>query len=217
VFAVLMARGSQRWYFLGWFCCLLFVVACAINQQPVVFLTTVSPNKTYSVQLKREKGMPLPNHVRADVLKSDRLFQSDIWLHTTGDSSDMTFEAGYPDFRWLHDNIVEFYRKQYFDMGTDSVEVQNKTSRSIRYLHLESLNKFLVFDVQPGSSTSLEVPAPHSDSQWIAVEGTFSDSDTIKFSSRSFDRRSSQPVRSFYEVLITESGAIIEEKRSVTR
>ena len=58
--------------------------------------------------------------VRADVSKAGQLFVSDIWLHRAEDSFDLSFEAGFPDVRWLTDNIVEFYRPEYFDQGADS-------------------------------------------------------------------------------------------------
>lgn len=83
-----------------------------------VFFTTNSPSHTYEVKLKGQKGRPLvlTNEVRADVFKGGRPFISDVWLHSTQDALDLSFEAGYPDTRWVTENIVEFYRKQYYEL-----------------------------------------------------------------------------------------------------
>src|SRR5678815_4508899 len=97
------------------------------KQRSQEFLTTTSPDHTYTVRLKGSKGRPLivPNEVRAEVSKAGQLFVSDIWLHRAEDSFDLSFEAGFPEVRWLTDNIVEFYRPEYFNQGADSLTVEN--------------------------------------------------------------------------------------------
>jgi len=202
--------GRFAIYFAGCVCASLLTVGCWIQRKPAVFLTTVSPNKTYIVNLRGGKAT-LPSQVTADVLKTGKVFLSDIRLHTRGDAVDLPFGAGYPDVRWVSDNVLEFYRTQNFDNGADAVEIQNQTTRAIQYLHVESLNKFLMFGIEPGTSTTLEVPAPGGNSQWIAVEGSFFDGQKVEFKSRSFDRRFSQRDRSFYQIIITDVGPIINQ------
>lgn len=162
-----------------------------IKQRTQEFLTTASLDQTYTVRLKGNKGRPLiiPNEVRADVFKAGQLFVSDIGLHQTGDSFDLSFEAGFPEVRWLTDNVVEFYRPQYFDLGVDSLTVENKTGKPIKYLRVQSVNKFLIFELGAGKSISLKIPAARSDSQWIVVAGVFADGLEIPFKSGSFAKR----------------------------
>jgi hypothetical protein len=162
-----------------------------IKQRTHEFLTSTSPDDTYTVRLKGNKGRPriIPNEVRADVFKAGQLFVSDIWLHRTEDSFDLSFEAGFPQVRWLTDNTVEFYRPDYFDLGADSLTVENKSGKLIKYLRVQSENKFLIFELGSGKSISLKIPAARGDSQWIAVAGAFADGLEIPFKSRSFEKR----------------------------
>lgn len=136
---------------------------------------------------------------------------SDIWIHSTHNAFDLSFEAGFPDSRWLSENILEFYRGEYFDKGSDSLKIQNSSNRAVKFMRVQALNKFLVFDISPGASISLQIPAPRGDSQWIASEGSFDDNEKIDFHYKSFDRHSTQRVSCNYQILITPSGIRIEE------
>ena len=179
-----------------------------IKQRTQEFLTTTSPDHTYTVRLKGNKGRPLiiPNEVRADVFKAGKLFVSDIWLHQAGDSFDLSFEAGFPYVRWLTDDIVEFYRPDYFDWGADSLTVENKAGKLIKYLRVQSENKFLIFELGSGKSISLKIPAARGDSQWIAVAGAFADGLEIPFKSASFDKRQ----HSNYHIAVALSDTTID-------
>ena len=162
-----------------------------VKERTQEFLTTTSPDHTYTVRLKGSKGRPLiiPNEVKADVSKVGQLFVSDIWLHQAEDSFDVSFEAGFPHVRWIADNTVEFYRLDSFDRGADSLTVENNTGKLIKYLRVQSENKFLIFELGSGKSISLKIPAARGDSQWIAVAGAFADGLEIPFKSGSFDKR----------------------------
>jgi hypothetical protein len=178
-----------------------------IKSEHKEFLTTTSPDHAYTVSLKGNKGRPLiiSNEIRADVYKAGQSFVSNIWLHETGDSFDLSFEAGFPDVRWLAGNVVEFYRPQYFDRGADSLVVENRTGKLIKYLRLQSENKFLVFELESGTSIPLQIPVARGDSQWIAVEGAFADGIEIPFKSGSFDKRQ----HSNYRISVGPFGATI--------
>lgn len=184
------------------------MAGCGNLQGPDVFLTTSSPDNTYFVALKRAKAAAPRTPIWADVFKNGQLTVSGIWLHTA-DETFMPFETVYPERRWLKDNVLEFYNRDSFKSGSDSLQVENKTSKPIRYLQVESVNKFLLFDLHPGASVSLTLPAPTLNSQWIAAEGLFSSGEKIRFTSRSFDRRSSPHV-SLYKVFVTDSETIIQ-------
>jgi len=132
-------------------------------------------------------------------------------MHSSHNAFDLSFESGFPNVRWLSDNTVEFYRQEYFEKGSDSVIIQNSSNRAIKYVRLQALNEFLIFDIEPGSSISVLIPAARGDSQWIALSAAFNDNQKIDFYPRSFDRRSTQRVRFNYKILITPSGLQIEE------
>lgn len=189
----------------------LSVAYWLLNSQ-TVFSTTASPNQTYILNLKGSKGRALfaRREVRVDVLKKEQPFASDIWLHSAENAFDLSFEAGYPDLRWLKDNCVEFYRQQYFEGGSDHLTIRNSSQKHIKYIRVQSLNKFLLFDVEPAASILVKIPAPRGDSQWIAVEGVFSDGQIIPFNYGSFDRQSSHSNSVSYRLEITSSDSLIE-------
>lgn len=207
---------SRPWVIAVIGCCILGLIVAAyygLQGRTSVFFTTSSPSGTYSVTLKGDKGRTLlvPHEVRADVLKSGRPFVSDIFMHSSHNAFDLSFESGFPNARWLSDNTLEFYRREYFEEGSDSLIIQNSSNRAVKFMRIQALNKFLVFDIQPGSSISLQIPAARGDSQWIALEGAFIDNEGIDFYQRSFDRRSTQRVRHDYRIRITPSVIQIEE------
>lgn len=192
-------------------CASLFLVRFWINSRHGVFLTTTSPDHTYAISLKGNKGRPLliPNQVSADVSKSGQPFLSDIRVHEAWDSFDLPFEAGFPDVRWLTDNVVEFYRPEYFESGADSLQVQNEAAKPIKYMFVQAHNKFLVFDLQPGASVSLEISAPRGDSRSIALWGAFADETEVVSTCGIFDRRFRKRVRSTYKISVGNAGATI--------
>lgn len=195
-------------------CTVVFGLRLWLNTKYGEFLNTASPNNTYTVVLKGDRGRPwiIPSKVRADVFKLGQPFISDIQLHSTNDLFDLSFEAGFPNVRWLGDRTVEFYRAQHFEYGADALVVSNRAASSIQYLRVQAENKFLLFDMQAGATVSLEIPAPRGDWQDIALEGAFTGGQQIKFSSNSFERRSTQRKRSVYQIIVEESGSIIEAK-----
>ena len=195
-------------------CIGLFVTGYyCLHNRSGVFFTTNSPRGTYSVSLKGDERRTLlfPHEVKADVLKTGRPFVSDIFMHSSHNAFDLSFEAGFPDARWIKDNALEFYRREYYENGSDSLLIRNGSDRAVKFMRVQALNKFLVFDLEPGSSISLQIPAARGDSQWIAVEGAFNDNEKIGFYQRSFDRRSTQRVRFNYKILITPSAVRIDE------
>ena len=198
----------------GSVCALTLGVLLWIKSKRGVFLTTTSPQNTFSVSLKGGKGRPLiiPNEVKADVFKLGQPYVSDIWLHSTEDSFDLSFEKGFPNVRWVAESTLEFYQPQYFEKGTDSLVVANRAAGPIKYLHVQSENKFLLFELKPGSSVSLVIPAPRGDLQLIALQGSFLDGKEIPFNSKDFNRRSTQQKHSRYEITIDESSSIIQAK-----
>lgn len=184
------------------------------TRQRDVFLKTTSPQKTYAVELTGNKGRAfvLPNEVRADVFKLGQPFAANLWLHSASDAFDLSFEAGFPHVRWVSESAIEFYRAEYFEKGSDSLQVSNRGEKSIKYLRVQSVNTFLLFDIQPGTSALLKIPAPRGDRQWIAVAGSLTDGPAIPFNSKLFDRHSRQRQHTEYELVITNSNSVISER-----
>lgn len=191
-------------------CAVTFGVRSCMKANHAVFLTATSPNHTYSVNVKGHKGRTfiIPRQVKADVVKSGQSFVSDIGLHTAWDSFDISFELAYPEVRWLGDNALEFYQPQYFEDGVDLLVISNRASDSVKYLRVQALNQVLVFDLQPGTSVSLDIPA-RDDWRYIELQGSFSDGREIPFHSNTFDRRSTDRKGSVYQITIYESGSTI--------
>jgi hypothetical protein len=196
-------------------CCILgLIVAVSYSlHTPSVFFTTSSPSGTYSVSLKgdRRRTFLLSHEVRADVVKSGRPFVSDIYMHSSHDAFDLSFEAGFPEARWLSNNVLEFSRQEYFERGSDSLIIQNSSDKAVKYLRAQGVSIFLIFDIEPGSSFSVQIPAPRGDTQSIAVWGAFNDNQEIVFSTKGFDRHSTQRVHTNYQIRITPLELQMEE------
>jgi len=141
------------------------------------FLTTSSPNGTYRVDLTGQKERPLffTVEVRFHVLRKGSSFVSNEFLHS-GDSEDLSFEVGYPNHRWIDERTIQFYREQFFnDTKPEPLVVVNNSHKTIKYARVDSVDKFLVFDLEPGSSTKMLTSRPRGDAKWVGVVGEFSD------------------------------------------
>lgn len=145
------------------------------------FLTTHSPKATYTVNLVGQKERPLffTNEVRFNVLKDGNAFWSDQYLHS-GDSFDISFEVGYPDYQWLDENILHFYREEDFTESKPEIAITNNTNKVIMYMKLESQDKFLIFDMQPNSEIALRISSPKGDYPGLKIQGKFSDEQSFR-------------------------------------
>jgi hypothetical protein len=177
------------------------------------FLITSSPNGTYRVSLSGQKGRPplgLTSEVRFEVFKNGELFVPKKYLHS-GDSFDLSFEAGYPNHGWLRENVLHFYRDEYLKKDRlDKVIVSNSTSEKIRYLRVQSIDKFLLFDVEPRSSMELAASPPRGDIKWVGAEGEFSNGQKIELTGANFKTRKEFGEAFVYYVSITDHGLVIE-------
>jgi len=180
------------------------------------FLTTSSPNGTYRVSLTGRKGRPvlgLTSEVRFAAFKDGELFVPKKYLHS-GDSFDLSFEAGYPNHRWLRENVLQFYREEYFIKDRlDTVIVTNKTSEKIRYLRVQSTDKFLLFDVEPSFSMELAASPPRGDIKWVGAEGEFSNGQKIELTGVNFKTRKELGNAFVYQISITDHGLVVESPK----
>src|SRR6187399_1753704 len=95
------------------FVCILIVLSlfyCIYGALKPPFFATVSPDKSYTVELYGQKERPalFTAEVGAVVLKGGSVFWPYQTLHS-GDFMDLSFELGWPDHRWIGNNILQFY------------------------------------------------------------------------------------------------------------
>jgi hypothetical protein len=182
-----MQKPKLKWILFGSaLCCfvllaLLVLLLHQVKGKQDAFLTTSSPLGTYIVYLTGQKERPLffTVGVRFNVLKNGKPYILDKYMHS-GDSLDLSFESGYPSQRWLNESTIQFYREQYFNDGEpDTLIFLNNSKKSIKYLKVESVDKFLLFDLNPGSSTKMLNSRSRGDSKWLSVAGEFSDGTPI--------------------------------------
>jgi hypothetical protein len=163
------------------------VIAVALvnaTRQIEPFLTTSSPNGTYTVRLTGRKGRPTilfrTNQVFFSVTRNAKEFLSNKHIHS-GDWLDPSFDSSYPQYEWLSEDRLHFFREDFFRDGQpETIVVQNKTQKNIPYLRVASVDAFLLFDIKPGAAFKLIVSGPRTDNRWITAEGEFSDSQGIQ-------------------------------------
>ena len=177
------------------------------------FFTTSSPNGTYRVSLTGRKARPalgFTNEVCFEVLKNGEPFIPKTYLHSA-DSFDLSFEAGYPNHDWLSENMLHFYREEYFNKGRpDKLIVANKTAETIRYLRVQSIDKFLLFDLQASSSVELAASPPRGDIKWVGAEGEFSNGRKIELKGVNFKTREELGSAFIYYISVTDHGLVVE-------
>lgn len=177
------------------------------------FLTISSPTETYRVSLTGQKGRPalgLMSEVQFEVFKDGELFVSKRYLHSA-DSFDLSFEAGYPNHSWLRENVLHFYRQEYFYKDRlDMVIVTNKTREKIRYLRVQALDKFLIFDLEPLSSIELAASPPRGEIKWVGAEGEFLTGQKIELAGVNFKTRKELGNAFVYEISVRDHGLVVE-------
>lgn len=146
------------------------------------FFVTESPDSTYTVNLFGQKERPafFTVEVGVTVLKDKTPFLPYQTLHS-GDFMDLSFELGYPDSRWVGDNVLQFYNEENFDNGKSQVIfLSNNSNKTIKHLRLGSWDWFLLFDVLPGAHVRLSASPTKGDDAWVYLEGEFYDGQTFK-------------------------------------
>jgi hypothetical protein len=179
-----------------------------------VVLTTSSPKGTYTVRLTGQRDRPkvplLSHQVLFSVNKDGKEVLTNEYLHS-GDWLDPSFDVLYPQHNWVREDMLHFYRKEFFDeAGRESIVIVNRTDRVIHYLQVTSVDSFLLFDIPPGALTTLVASAPRSDLRWLAAEGEFVDGRKIERYGADFLLHSVSKQSFVYYVYIDEGGLKIE-------
>ena len=188
-------------------------------RQRQVFLSTTSPKGSYVVSLTGRRDRPrmplLSNEVYFSASKEGKEYLTKEFFHY-GDWFDPSFDDLYPQQKWVEENVVQFYSDEFSSAGPrENIIVQNKTNKVIEYLRVTSIDSFLLFDLQPGSTITLATSGPPADSSWLTVEGEFTEGEKIKETGVgfSFPRGRKEPFTHF--IYINEDGLTIESPGSV--
>lgn len=183
--------------------------------QRSAFLTTSSPQGTYTISFMGQRGrplVPLVNHsVSFKVLKGGKPLVSDRDLHS-GDWLDPSFDILFPQHAWSNDKTLHLYRDQNRrETPHDSVLVTNTSNSEIEYLIVRSIDTVILLDVTPGSTSQFSVSRARADFKPVFVEGEFRGGRKISYG-ESFDIPK-RPEFSTYQIKISENGISIENPR----
>jgi hypothetical protein len=177
-----------------------------------VWLSTSSPNKTYTVELTGDKGRGgfiFDSTVRFNVIRNGQPLVKDVHAHS-GDFMDISFELAYPENVWVNENVIRFWRtSDVIEHQADTLLILNNTDKVIRYLKINAKDMFLVFDMQPHSSLRLST-SHQSWLGWIACEGEFVDGQPISWDGVNFFHQDKLNVPLQYCVAISEGEIKIE-------
>ena len=153
--------------------------------KPHVWLSTSSPNKTFTVELTGDKGRGgfiFYNTVWFNVIRNGQPIVENAYAHS-GDSMDISFELAYPEHAWVSDNVMRFWRNPHLPeerKKSDTILISNDTDKPIKYLMIKLKDMFLVFDIQPHSE--LQLSSTHQSwSSGVWVGGEFEDGKRIGY------------------------------------
>jgi hypothetical protein len=161
-----------------------------------VWLSSVSPNQNFTVQLTGDKGRGgffIPTVVKYNVLKNGTLIAKDRVVHS-GDFMDISFELAYPEHAWINENTLQFWSNRHRrEDNLDTVLISNNTDKVIRFLRIKAWDMFFVFDVQARSQLRLSF-THRSEGKGISVEGEFEDGSVIDYGVGFLENGSRQPL-----------------------
>jgi len=150
-----------------------------------VWLTTSSPNKTYTVELTGDKGrggLIIPSVVGYRVFKDSQITAKNSRVHS-GDWMDISFELAYPEHAWVNENVLRFWRNPHLPKEKDKFDVltiSNDTDKTIKYLEVNARDMFLIFDLTPKST--LRLSSTHQSwSYGVWIRGEFEDGQNIEY------------------------------------
>jgi hypothetical protein len=160
--------------------------------QSPVWLSTSSPNKTYTFELTGRKSRPsvpgVMNEARFNLLKGTDPLVKNAYVDSY-DWFDSDFVEMYPEHKWVNESILRFgYKLAKSQQSIDSLTVSNRTDRLVRYLKITASDMIFVFDLPPRSATKLAVPHQGWLS-WVAAQGAFSDGQSLPTNGVNFFHR----------------------------
>ncbi len=166
--------------------------ACVNPVQSGTFLTTSSPNETYTVEFQGNKYAPtipfVDHETRFNLFKEGQYIVKGGYVDQY-DWFDSDFAGMYPEYRWVTESALRIGKDiSYSEKSTDSLIVVNKTSRSIRYLRIVAGDMLFIFEMPPNSKSWFPVPFL-GELPWVTGEGDFSDNQKIKWDGVNFQNK----------------------------
>ena len=143
-----------------------------------------------------------------EVLKDGQPFKSRETIHA-GDAMDLSFEAGYPDYRWIANAALQIYDREEFNSGKSrEIVLVNDSSQVIKHLKIYSVDKFFLFDFEPGKEMHLSALPPKGDFAFVWLEGEFHSGDRFSSSAATMLQvGQSVPV---FRIFVSDHGVRIE-------
>lgn len=185
-----MNRGEKtpkntRWFIIGGVLLAAGVIGSiwfiwALEEPP--FLVTASSGGVYEVQLRGSPDRPYwrTNEVRFSVFKNRTPFWINQFFHS-GDAFDPSFNVLYPENEWQGQNVLHFFQSENPGRGpSQRIVLSNNTNRIIKSIKLECLDKFLIFDLEPGAELRLSSSPTKGDYPGVSINGEFYDGTDFK-------------------------------------
>ncbi len=162
------------------------------------FRKTVSPDGTYVVEFYGHPERPywFTSVVGSVVMKDGEIFWPYQTLHS-GDAMDISFELGWPNYRWVQDNTLQLYSEdELSDPRRQKIAVVNDSDEVIPRLLIFCNDNFMMFAFQPASSVQLSCGPPKGDTQGVYVSAERIDGKRIE-GSAVFDVKGSADALSY--------------------
>jgi hypothetical protein len=190
----------------------LAVAFLVSHAQSPVWLSTSSPNNTYTVQLTGRKFRPkvpaIEHETRFNLLKGSEPLVKDAYVDSY-DWFDSDFAEMYPEHKWVSESVLRFGRLANSEQSFDSLIVSNRTDKPVRYLKITVGDMLFIFDLSPRSATKLVVPHQRWLS-WVTAEGAFSDGQSLPPNGVNFFHRDRLNGPLQYCLFVSESQVNIE-------
>jgi hypothetical protein len=172
-------------------CVLALITWTVFGRRPLI-ASLRSPDDQLVLRLKGDPTRPnqpiFDSTVYFDLFRGEQPVLLDKYLHS-GDFFDPCFNDLYPQHRWISNSAIRFMREDIAGEKFDTLVLRNETDQTIRYLEIESRDKFLVFDLPARSQVRLSAApqsASRADLSWLNVEGEFADGRAISWMGTNF-------------------------------
>ena len=185
-----------------------------IGHMPVIY-TTESPDKTYAVLLRGKDFRPrlpiIEHSVYFDLYRNGEQVARGREIHS-GDWFDPAFENYYPGYVWVNSSTLMFHRRKGDEEAFDTLNITNNTSKSIKFLRVQAIDMFLLFDLKPQARVSLSA-SPQTWFSWVTAKGEFEDGTRIRYNAENFEIDNRQRGPFTYEITINEDGPTISNSK----
>ena len=110
-------------------------IACVSVAQSGTFLTTSSPDKTYTVELTGNKYRPsipgVDHEARFNLIKNGQPLVKNAYVDAY-DWFDSDFAGMYPEHKWVIDSVLRFgHNVAKSEESPDSLSISNNTNKTV--------------------------------------------------------------------------------------